>query len=107
MCVAFTVALLASLCASSIVNAQERTIELKNSGGVKFTIKGDSPTLNAEIDKKSIRVYVNNGPVKLCAKQNYKNPCMIITNKKIACDLNNCFRGSGDWRNKIRSVKFL
>jgi len=73
---------------------------------VREKITSNSPTLPPTIDAKSVRVFVDGGPVSLCEKQNFGNQCLRILNKMIACELANCFRGAGDWRNRIRSVRF-
>lgn len=73
---------------------------------VRENIDTNAPTLPADIDAKSIRVFVDGGPVSLCEKQGFGNPCLRILNRRIACELANCFPGAGDWRNRIRSVRF-
>lgn len=88
-------------------SAQERSVTLVGQGGVRVKVTQDTPVLPTEIDAKSIRVFINGGPVSLCENPSYGRICMIIRNDRIACDLDNCFTGAGDWRNRIRSVKFL
>lgn len=83
-----------------------RWVALVAADGTRVKVTENSPTLPASIDALSIRVFIDGGPVSLCEKQNFGNTCMKILNKKIFCDLDNCFSGAGDWRNRIRSVRF-
>lgn len=83
-----------------------RAVTLIGEGKARVRVESNAATLPAEIDAKSIRVLIDGGPVSLCERQNFGNICMRILNKRIACDLVNCFSGAGDWRNRIRSVRF-
>lgn len=91
----------------NVARAQERSVTLVAADRTRVKITQDTPVLPAEIDAKSVRVLIDGGPVSLCERQSYGNVCMIIRNSRIACDLDNCFSGAGDWRNRIRSVRFL
>ena len=83
-----------------------RKVTLITADGKRERVQSNSPTLPSHVDAKSIRILVDGGPVSLCEKHNFGNPCLKILNKRIACELENCFNGAGDWRNRIRSVRF-
>ena len=106
-CAAVIVALVTVTNGYAPAQAQERSVTLVAADKTRVKVTQDTPVLPSEIDAKSVRVLINGGPVSLCEKQSYGNVCMIISNNKIACDLDACFAGAGDWRNRIRSVKFL
>jgi hypothetical protein len=85
----------------------QRSLKLYGPNGLQVVVTGDAPTLAPEIDAKSYRVLVYSGPASLCEHPNYGKPCIIILNKVIGCELENCFPGAGNWKNRVRSVKFL
>lgn len=96
-----------ALCLSSPSASQAaRRVTLIGAKNIRVVIEVNSPTLPPNIDAKSLTVLIDGGPVTLCARQNYGNPCIRIRNKRVFCDLDNCFSGAGDWRNRIRSVRF-
>ena len=88
-------------------SAQERVVTLIAADRTQVKVTSDTSNLPPEINAKSVRVLVKGGPVKMCANVDYRNPCITIFNRMIACELENCFAGAGDWRNRIKSVVFL
>lgn len=91
---------------STAIAQPARSTTLMAGDGSRLKVTQNAPTLPAGFDANSVRIYVIGGPITFCEGQNYGGRCFSIVNEKIACDLDNCFSGAGDWRNRIRSVRF-
>ncbi len=104
--VALIVAFLTLFPTLSHSQPRQRSVTLVAADNTRVRITSNAATLPANIDARSVRVFIDGVPVSLCANQSFFNPCIRINNPRIGCDLQNCFAGAGDWRNRIRSVMF-